>query len=219
MFANSVLGARTDRYGDFIDICCAITGRRRPPACTWMKGGPRARIFRLEGIPDRLLADPIAHAAVGRGGGARHRHDGSGDRLGLPPAPITTEDHADALGAVPHRPGRSPLFHAVVTPEAPTLEAAHGRLAAAAGAHHHGRTTCGRRAMRPRPLPVGAAIGAVSIGTPALPHCASSPSSLRWSSGRRMAVPFFVNTGRDVTRPSRARGTASVVAAAGITVQ
>ena len=27
VFANSVLGARTDRYGDFIDICCAITGR------------------------------------------------------------------------------------------------------------------------------------------------------------------------------------------------
>ena len=27
VFANSVLGARTDRYGDFIDICAAITGR------------------------------------------------------------------------------------------------------------------------------------------------------------------------------------------------
>ncbi len=27
VFANSVLGARTNRYGDFIDLCCAITGR------------------------------------------------------------------------------------------------------------------------------------------------------------------------------------------------
>src|SRR5215211_5994669 len=27
VFANSVLGARTARYGDFIDICAAITGR------------------------------------------------------------------------------------------------------------------------------------------------------------------------------------------------
>ena len=26
-FANTVLGARTNRYGDFIDICCALTGR------------------------------------------------------------------------------------------------------------------------------------------------------------------------------------------------
>ena len=27
VFANSVLGARTNRYGDFLDISCAITGR------------------------------------------------------------------------------------------------------------------------------------------------------------------------------------------------
>src|SRR5690606_38038749 len=27
VFANSVLGARTNRYGDFMDIACAITGR------------------------------------------------------------------------------------------------------------------------------------------------------------------------------------------------
>ena len=27
VFANSVLGARTARYGDFLDICCALTGR------------------------------------------------------------------------------------------------------------------------------------------------------------------------------------------------
>ena len=26
-FCNSVLGARTNRYGDFLDICCAIAGR------------------------------------------------------------------------------------------------------------------------------------------------------------------------------------------------
>ena len=31
VFANSVLGARTHRYGDFIDICAAICGRA--PAC------------------------------------------------------------------------------------------------------------------------------------------------------------------------------------------
>ncbi len=27
VFANSVIGARTNRYGDFVDLCCAITGR------------------------------------------------------------------------------------------------------------------------------------------------------------------------------------------------
>ena len=27
VFANSVIGARTNRYGDFVDLCCALTGR------------------------------------------------------------------------------------------------------------------------------------------------------------------------------------------------
>jgi hypothetical protein len=27
VFANSVIGARTNRYGDFIDLACALTGR------------------------------------------------------------------------------------------------------------------------------------------------------------------------------------------------
>jgi predicted aconitase len=34
VFANSVIGARTNRYGDFIDLCCAMTGRAPAYACT-----------------------------------------------------------------------------------------------------------------------------------------------------------------------------------------
>ncbi|WP_265314705.1 aconitase X catalytic domain-containing protein, partial [Pseudomonas aeruginosa] len=33
LFANSVLGARTNKYADFMDICCALTGRA-PNACS-----------------------------------------------------------------------------------------------------------------------------------------------------------------------------------------
>ena len=32
-FANSVIGARTNRYGDFIDLCCAMTGRAPRTVC------------------------------------------------------------------------------------------------------------------------------------------------------------------------------------------
>ena len=39
-FANSVLGARTERYPDLLDICAAITGRVRRSACTWRRTGP-----------------------------------------------------------------------------------------------------------------------------------------------------------------------------------
>ena len=41
VFANSVIGARTNRYGDFIDLCCAITGRVPHRASTSRKTGAR----------------------------------------------------------------------------------------------------------------------------------------------------------------------------------
>ena len=62
VFANSVLGARTDRYGDFIDICAAITGRV-PDAGLHRDEHRRARIvFRLDGIADAAarLRGPVS---------------------------------------------------------------------------------------------------------------------------------------------------------------
>ena len=35
VFANSVIGARTERYPDLLDICCAITGRVPAVAGQW----------------------------------------------------------------------------------------------------------------------------------------------------------------------------------------
>src|SRR5207245_11157736 len=57
VFANSVLGARTDRYGDFIDICAAITGRA--PASGLHLDSSRAAevLFRMSGVPKALLAE------------------------------------------------------------------------------------------------------------------------------------------------------------------
>ena len=39
VFANSVLGARTNRYGDFLDISCAVMGSPRSTASTPMRAG------------------------------------------------------------------------------------------------------------------------------------------------------------------------------------
>src|ERR671918_659144 len=65
VFANSVLGARTDRYGDFIDICAAITGRA-PYAGLHVTENRRGQaLFRLEGIPDRLLRKDVFYPVLG----------------------------------------------------------------------------------------------------------------------------------------------------------
>jgi predicted aconitase len=122
VFANSVLGARTNRYGDFIDICAAITGRA-PAVGLHLKENRRGRLlYRLQDIPDRLLEEDVLFPVLGYLIGAS-----SGTRIpvidGL--LPQTTEDQLKALGAAAASSGAVAMFHAVgVTPEARTLEEA-----------------------------------------------------------------------------------------------
>lgn len=122
VFANSVLGARTNRYGDFIDICMAITGRA-PAVGLHLTENRRGQIvFRLQDMPSDLLHEDVFYPVLGYFLG---RH--SATRIpvieGLPAD--TTEDQLKALGAAAASSGAVALFHAVgVTPEAPTLDAA-----------------------------------------------------------------------------------------------
>ena len=122
VFANSVLGARTNRYGDFIDICAAITGRA-PAVGLHLDENRRGRVlFQLEAIPEDRRAEDVFFPALGYLVGERAR-----TRVpvieGLPAT--TSEDQLKALGAAAASSGAVALFHAVgLTPEAPTLEAA-----------------------------------------------------------------------------------------------
>ncbi len=152
VFANSVLGARTDRYGDFLDICCAITGRA-PAAGLHLDEPRRARVvFRLRGVAAGLLADEAAHAALGHlvGRAAEARVPAID---GLPPPPVTTEDHLKALGAAAASSGSVAMFHAVgITPEAPSLAAATGGGAPEEEVTFDFRATCARAATSSEPL-------------------------------------------------------------------
>ncbi|MCY3836014.1 MAG: aconitase X catalytic domain-containing protein [Anaerolineaceae bacterium] len=126
VFANSVLGARTQRYGDFIDICCALTARA--PACgLHLTENRRGRwLFALQGIPPRLLMDSVLYPVLGYlVGAACGAQEGEGEAIpiitGLPPQ--TNEDQLKALGAAAASSGAVALFHAVgITPEANTLQ-------------------------------------------------------------------------------------------------
>ena len=123
VFANSVLGARTHRYGDFIDICAAITGRA-PAVGLHLEENRRGQVvFDLRSLPRSLRAASWLLPAIGYLVGER-----CANRvpvlLGLEKA---DEDGLKALGAAAASSGAVALFHAVgITPEAPTLEAALG---------------------------------------------------------------------------------------------
>jgi predicted aconitase len=216
VFANSVLGARTERYGDFIDICCAITGRA-PAAGLHLDEERRARVvFDVRTVSDRLLSSQVAHAAIGHIVGELAGSDVPAI-VGVPPAPVTTEDHLKALGAAAASSGAVAMVHVVgLTPEAPTLDVATG-----------GHEPARRIPLRTHDLRVardalstvgtGAAIGAVSIGTP---HCslAQFDELASLADGRTFTVPFYVNTGRDVLAEVERRGVADTLRRCGATM-
>ena len=125
VFANSVLGARTERYPDLFDICCAITGRA--PAIglhlTENRGGEV--LFRLANIPEELQRSDDFYPVLGNLVGKRSL-DKIPVILGMKITP--EEDSLKAFGAATASSGGVAMFHMVgVTPEAPTLEDAfHG---------------------------------------------------------------------------------------------
>jgi predicted aconitase len=122
VFANSVLGARTERYPDLLDICCAITGRVPAVGLHLTHNRAGEILMRLMDVPLPLQQDDSFYPVLGYLLGKIAQ-----DRIpvitGLEVQP--TEDQLKALGAAAASSGTVALFHLVgVTPEAPTLDAA-----------------------------------------------------------------------------------------------
>jgi predicted aconitase len=121
-FANSVIGARTERYPDLLDICCAITGRVPAVGLHLTENRAGQTLFRLVDVPLALQQDDQFFAVLGHYVG----------RLAEESIPVIDgvlvqppEDQLKAFSAAVASSGRVALFHMVgVTPEAPTLDAA-----------------------------------------------------------------------------------------------
>jgi predicted aconitase len=212
VFCNSVLGARTNRYGDFIDVCAAITGRA-PLAGLHLDDERNARIvLRLDGVSPRLLATDAAYPVLGHLLG-KEAGTAVAAIEGLPAD--TSEDRLKAIGAAAASSGSVAMFHAVgITPEAPTLEAATGGSEVASIPV----TPAGLRAARDElGTATGDALGAVSVGTP---H--ASLAELERLAGlvaeRRPAVPFYVNTARDVLAEAERRDWFNALVSAGVEI-
>jgi cis-L-3-hydroxyproline dehydratase len=126
-FANSVIGARTERYPDLLDICCAITGRVPAVGLHLTEHRAGQMLFRLADIPLALQQDDQFFAVLGHYIGRIAE-----ERIPVIDGILVTplEDQLKAFSAAVASSGRVALFHMVgVTPEAPTLEAAFQRSA------------------------------------------------------------------------------------------
>ncbi|MER9977498.1 aconitase X [Mesorhizobium sp. M0085] len=192
VFANSVIGARTNRYGDFIDLCCAMTGRA-PAWGLHLSENRRGQV--LFELTDAAF-EPSDALFVGVGLIIGQR---AGDRIpvisGLPQP--RDEDQLKALGAAAATTGAVALFHAVgITPEAETPdEALHGvapeeKIRISRADIHHALA-------RLSSVPDGVQLAAVSLGTPHFSHeewMRLLPLLRQVGPGK--GVPIYVNTGR-----------------------
>jgi len=118
-FANSVIGARTERYPDLLDICCAITGRVPAVGLHLTENRAGQMLLRLVDVSPALQEDDQFFAVLGHLVGKLAE-----DRIpvidGVLVRPL--EDQLKAFSAAVASSGRVALFHIVgVTPEAPTL--------------------------------------------------------------------------------------------------
>ena len=210
VFANSVLGARTNRYGDFIDVCAAITGRVPDSGLHTDEARRATVVVRLEGLGARPLDAGVLYPVLGHLIGRI-----AGTEVvaidGLPRE--VDEDRLKALGAAAASSGAVAMFHVVgSTPEAPTLEAA-----AAPSAREVVVTPKDLRISRDELSPIGEGgeLAAVSVGTP---H--ASVAELRrlaeLVAEARPCVPLYVNAGR--AQLAGAGEVASDLAGAGVTV-
>ena len=217
-YANSVLGARTNRYGDYLDVCCAIAGRA--PASGLHLDEPRLATLQIDvgplpaGLAGRADFWPVLGYLVGTL---------AGDRVpvvtGLEDAPRPDDDALKAMTAASATSGAVALMHVVGhTPEAPTVAAALG------GRRPVESRSVGLRDLRDARAELSSAdpdspLDLVAFGSPhcSLRECRTLASLM---SGRRAAdgVDVYVTTSRAVRDLLARDGTLATLEAFGAIV-
>jgi predicted aconitase len=212
-FANSVLGARTERYGDFLDACCALTARAPMYGLHRTENRRATVVVDASRVPPALAGSDVFYPVLGTWLGLEVGQEIAAI-TGLPGT--VTEDQLKALGAAGASSGAVAMFHVVgVTPEAADLERA------TQGEPPSRTLTLTAERIRPaldRLSTTNAGrVDAVAVGSPHFSpeEFASLVPLVR---GRRMRVPFFACTGRDVLAGLERSGDAGVLRDAGVDI-
>ena len=121
-FANSVIGARTERYPDLLDICAAITGRVPAVGLHLTENRAGNILYTLKNISAKLQENDAFYSVLGYYLG-KNVIDKIPVIDGFSVKP--TEDQLKALCAGGASAGAIAMFHIIgITPEAQTIEEA-----------------------------------------------------------------------------------------------
>jgi predicted aconitase len=209
-FYNSVIGARTNKYGDYLDVACALIGKA-PLAGLHTEDGRKADLLLdLSHVPDDWKGEDIFYHLLGH-----HVGRIAGRRIPVIDGLHATasEDNLKALSTAVASSGGVELWHAVgITPEAPDVVSVFsgGETRRVTGddlrlAHAKLSTS------QDGPLDL------VALGTP---HFSATEFAdlMALLDGRKARCNFIVTTSRFVMGYLRDKGWADALAAAGVTV-
>lgn len=214
VFCNSVLGARTNRYGDYLDIACAITGKAPRTGLHLPDNRLATFVFDVASLPRTAFDDdsfwPILGSLYGKRAGTA-----VGVVTGVPHHP--GEDALKAFGAASASTGGVGLFHiAGVTPEAPDTASILGGVPPRETMHISAADFANQK--RNMATIQGAThIDAVAIGSPHLSLEECERLSLLIGA-RKLTIPFYACTGRHVLKDLESSGLRASLEATGVTV-
>ena len=213
-YFNSVVGARTQKYGDYLDLAAALTGKV-PYAGLHTDEGRRGQVLiEIDTLPEKLASDMLAFQLIGHAVG----------RIAVTKVAVidglyagASLDHLRCISAAAASSGGVTFYHAVgLTPEAPTLEAAFGDNSLPAP-HLIGLEALTATRDELTHFEAGP-INAVVLGTP--PASLSEVDTLAaLMSERRIkdGVTFYIQMNRHVYALAHANGSIETLRTCGVT--
>ncbi|MGL4490585.1 MAG: aconitase X [Rhizobiaceae bacterium] len=214
VFCNSVLGARTNRYGDYLDIACAITGFAPKVGLHLPENRLATFVFDISALPQADFNEETFWPILGSLYGKR-----AGTAIGVVKG-VTNhpgEDALKAFGAASASTGGVGLFHiAGVTPEAPDVETILGGKAPLEVMHITAADFADQK-RRMATVQGVTQIDAVAIGSPhlSLDECERLAQLF---DKRKSKTPFYACTGRHILKELESNGLRSSLEAAGVTL-
>jgi predicted aconitase len=209
-YYNSAVGARTNKYGDYLDVACALVGKA-PFAGLHTDEGRRAELhFDVSQLPERWRSENIFHHLLGH-----HMGRVAGRRVpvitGLLPA--TNTDDLKAVSTAVASSGGVELWHGVgVTPEAPALDVVFTR-----GETQVLQSDDLMRAQSQLSSGRDGPLDMVALGTPHF-SVTEFRAVVDALDGRRAKVPFTITTSRFVGDFIKTKGWHEILARAGVAI-
>ncbi len=209
-YYNSAVGARTNKYGDYLDVACALVGKA-PFAGLHTDEGRKASLhFDISELPERWRRENILHHLLGH-----HVGRVAGRRIPVISGLLvtTTGDDLKAVSTAVASSGGVELWHGIgVTPEAPTLQTVF-----TVGETHRVTRDDLVAAQAQLSTARDGSLAMVALGTPHF-SVTEFRAVVDALDGRKAAVPFTITTSRFVWDYVKSREWGDILHRAGVAI-